>query len=1195
MHAFPASLGYRWSDAPKLVALALLFAGLVRLLLDWFSTQDGLVALVWAPSGVALAALLLWGRRFWLGIFAGSLLHHLISGTVSLGSLAYSAGHALEALLAAWLLQRWLAFDHRLEHVRDYFGLLLAAVTSAAFAALLGGGVVSATGGSAGGSMLLYLLNWWQGDALGMVLVTPFLLIWAQPLELVQGRWRRIEAFLLAVFALVIGGLVFLGSGVTGLSDAPRIYLVFALLPWAVLRFGRHGTSLLIMLAAVLSAIGVLNGSAAFGPIGGATTHYNMWIYLLVLSVVGITSALTLKQLRRAEWRARTAQAETQTLLEQAEQSQLALESTLALQLRAEAALAEQNAFLETMLDNEPECVKLLDAKGRLLQMNRAGLGMLEVDSVEQARETGLASFVQPEFREAFKSLHRRVCAGESGQLQFRIVGRRGTSRWLETHAVSFRATDGDAAGMLAVTRDISRRKYAEARDGLQSQVMRLIATGERLSDVLSSIVAGVESLRPDCRCSVLLLDADGRHLHVGAAPSLPAHFNAAVDGQEIGPRAGSCGTSAWRGERVVVSDVDSDPLWSDYRSLAASAEVKACWSEPIMGTSQRVLGTFATYHRQARAPDSDDIELISSSASLAAIAIERCQAERELRESERRYQRVVDNISDALLVDDAEGRITFANERFLQLFGLTRRQLSQLNFLECVAPELREELEDRHRRRIRGEEVPSEFEFEGVRSDGARMWLEVRVAKVVVDGVVIGTQSLIRDITEQKRSQALIWQQANFDELTGMPNRRMLRDRLEQEIKKSKREGRAMAVLLIDLDRFKEVNDTLGHDAGDLLLVEAAHRIHDCVRETDVVARLGGDEFVVAIGELEGQERVDSIAQDIIARLAAPFLIRGEQAFVSASIGITLYPDDASGVDELLKHADQAMYVAKDAGRNRFSYFTPALQVAAIARLRLTNDLRRALGNGEFRAYFQPVVDLSCGRIVKAEALIRWQHPQRGMVSPADFIPLAESSGLIFDIGDWIFQQAAFWAKRWRSQVADDFQVSVNQSPLEFQREGQRHLEWLAVLRDQGLSGQALVLEITEGLLLDASTAVNDKLIGLSDAGVQVALDDFGTGYSSLAYLKEFDIDYLKVDQRFTRNLAPGSSDMALTEAIIVMAHKLGMRVIAEGVETEAQRDLLAAAGCDYGQGWLFGRPVPAMEFDTLLRAQHPRSSVVG
>ncbi|HEX5755103.1 MAG TPA: EAL domain-containing protein, partial [Arenimonas sp.] len=260
--------------------------------------------------------------------------------------------------------------------------------------------------------------------------------------------------------------------------------------------------------------------------------------------------------------------------------------------------------------------------------------------------------------------------------------------------------------------------------------------------------------------------------------------------------------------------------------------------------------------------------------------------------------------------------------------------------------------------------------------------------------------------------------------------------------------------------------------------------------------------------------------------------------------------------------------------------------------RLRLTNDLRRALGNGEFRAYFQPVVDLPSGRIVKAEALIRWQHPQRGMVSPADFIPLAESSGLIFDIGDWIFQQAAFWAKRWRSQVADDFQVSVNQSPLEFQREGQRHLEWLAALRDQGLSGQALVLEITEGLLLDASSAVNDKLIGLRDAGIQVALDDFGTGYSSLAYLKEFDIDYLKIDQRFTRNLAPGSSDMALTEAIIVMAHKLGMRVIAEGVETEAQRDLLAAAGCDYGQGWLFGRPLAAMEFDSLLRAQHPEHS---
>ncbi|HEX5755211.1 MAG TPA: MASE1 domain-containing protein, partial [Arenimonas sp.] len=560
MHAIPPLGGYRWSDLPKLLGLALLFAGLVKLVLAWFSTQEGLVALVWAPSGVALAALLLWGERFWLGIFAGALLLNISSGQTVFAALAFSAGHALEALLAVWMLERWLHFDRRVEQTRDYLGLLLAAAGAALFAATLGALVLRANGNIDSAQMLPTLLNWWQGDALGMALVTPFLLIWAQPFEFGRGRWRRAEAVLLAAISLIIGGIVFLGADVTGLDETPRLYLMFALLPWAALRFGRHGASLLVMLTAVMAAIGVVQGNVQFGAAGGVLAHYNLWLYLLVLSVVGTTSALTLKQLRRAEWRARAAQTETQALLEQAEQSQAVLESTLASQLRAEAALAEQNAFLETMLDNEPECVKLLDAKGRLQQMNRAGLDMLEVDSVEQAREIGLASFVLPEFREAFQSLHRRVCAGEGGQLQFRVEGRHGTRRWLETHAVPFRASEGDAIGMLAVTRDISRRKYAEARDALQAQVMRLIATGEPLSDVLTCIVAGVEGLRPDCRCSVLLLDADGRHLHIGAAPSLPSHFNAAVEGQEIGPRAGSCGTAAWRGERVVVADIDSDP-----------------------------------------------------------------------------------------------------------------------------------------------------------------------------------------------------------------------------------------------------------------------------------------------------------------------------------------------------------------------------------------------------------------------------------------------------------------------------------------------------------------------------------------------------------------------------------------------------------------------------------------------------------
>jgi diguanylate cyclase (GGDEF)-like protein/PAS domain S-box-containing protein len=453
-------------------------------------------------------------------------------------------------------------------------------------------------------------------------------------------------------------------------------------------------------------------------------------------------------------------------------------------------------------------------------------------------------------------------------------------------------------------------------------------------------------------------------------------------------------------------------------------------------------------------------------------------------------------------------------------------------------------------------------------------------------DGQTDYLLGISENITERKKTESLIWQQANFDSLTGLPNRSRFREQLKQDIAHCKRDKSMLAVLFIDLDRFKEVNDTLGHDKGDALLVEAAARIRACVRETDTVGRQGGDEFTVILSKLFDPNVVGAIAQKIIESLAMPFQLGQEQAFISASIGITVYPNDATEIEELLKHADQALYVAKDSGRNRFGYFTPALQAAALHRMRLTNDLRGALDHNELRVYFQPIVSLETGRVHKAEALIRWQHPQRGMVSPAEFIPLAEASGLIVEIGDWVFRESARWVKRWRDEHDENFQISVNQSPLEFQRQGSRYDRWVEYLRSMDLPGQAIVVEITEGLLLDVTQDVTNKLLKLRDAGIQVALDDFGTGYSSLAYLKKFDIDYLKIDQAFTRNLAAGSSDMALCEAIVVMAHKLGLKVIAEGVETTEQHDLLRGAGCDYDQGYLFARPMPAEEFDAFLRA---------
>jgi len=447
----------------------------------------------------------------------------------------------------------------------------------------------------------------------------------------------------------------------------------------------------------------------------------------------------------------------------------------------------------------------------------------------------------------------------------------------------------------------------------------------------------------------------------------------------------------------------------------------------------------------------------------------------------------------------------------------------------------------------------------------------------------MIGTHT---DITDRKTAEERVWHQAHYDSLTALPNRRMLREKLLAAIADSERTGATLAVLFIDLDHFKEVNDTLGHDSGDMLLVDAAQRIAACLGPQDTVARMGGDEFTVLLASAPQRGHIETMLQRILDRLAAAFALHGEQVFVSASMGIAFYPQDASNVEDLFKHADQALYEAKGAGRNRYRFFTPELQEAALTRLRLAADLRTALVNNEFEVVYQPIVDLASGVVRKAEALLRWHHPLRGAVSPAQFIGIAESTGLILDIGEWVFRQAAAQAKACRGSIHPEFQISVNKSPVQFQTAPA--VPWRATLEGMQLPGNSIAVEITEGLLLEATGSVLTELQDLRKGGIAVSLDDFGTGYSSLTYLQRFATDFVKIDQSFVRNLHMGSTDLALCKAIVTMAHELQMQVVAEGVETAEQRSLLLGAGCDFAQGYLFARPMSVDAFMAFCQAHN-------
>jgi diguanylate cyclase (GGDEF)-like protein/PAS domain S-box-containing protein len=562
--------------------------------------------------------------------------------------------------------------------------------------------------------------------------------------------------------------------------------------------------------------------------------------------------------------------------------------------------------------------------------------------------------------------------------------------------------------------------------------------------------------------------------------------------------------------------------------------------------------------------------------------------SEAQLQETEARWKLALESTGDGVWDWHIQDDVEYYSTRYKEMYGYGGDKVWQRSddYADLVHPDDKAQMVHDQQAHFAGKTTNYVNEHRVRCKDGSWKWILSRgtVISRDPDGKPLRMLGTHTDISKRKEIDALILQQANFDALTGLPNRRMLRERLEAEMRTCADNEQRMAVLFIDLDHFKEVNDALGHAKGDDLLIEAGRRIRERLRDGDTVARMGGDEFTVLLTNISDSAHTQRIVEGILGAMTTAFQLGDDQVFVSASIGITRFPDDAAEVESLLKNADQALYVAKGAGRNRFSFFTPALKEAALVRARLTYDLRAGLAQQQFLMVYQPIMNLVTGIVHKAEALIRWRHPMRGLISPAEFIPIAEASGLIIDIGDWAFRDVAQQTRIWRSSVCPDFQVSVNKSPAQFHHDGGSNQAWLDHLQELGLPGESIVVEITEGLLLEASASVNRQLLEMRDAGIQVSLDDFGTGYSSLSYLQKFDIDYIKIDQSFIRSLKPASKELALCKAMIVMAHELGIKVIAEGIETEEQRDLLIAAGCDSGQGYLFAQPMIAADFDAYM-----------
>ncbi|HZV62698.1 MAG TPA: EAL domain-containing protein [Methylophilaceae bacterium] len=554
-----------------------------------------------------------------------------------------------------------------------------------------------------------------------------------------------------------------------------------------------------------------------------------------------------------------------------------------------------------------------------------------------------------------------------------------------------------------------------------------------------------------------------------------------------------------------------------------------------------------------------------------------------ELRRHDERWKLALEAAGDGVWDWDLVADQIFYPIPWAKIVGLEERENHSFpteEWKQLIHPDDLNHVLSKVELHLRGREKTYSVEYR-LRGKDDWLWVLARGAVVCHDenGKPTRMVGTITDITESKSTEQKIWYEANFDNLTDLPNRRLFRDRLEQEMRKAQRSGHCVALLFIDLDRFKEVNDLWGHDTGDLLLVEAARRIQNCVRSSDTVARLGGDEFTVILTDFNEKLHVEEISNKLLEALTASFTLGEEEACISASIGITIYPPDATDAEALIRNADQAMYNAKKFGRNQFSFFTKAMQDEAFARLKLIGELREGLARHQFHVVYQPIIELATGRVTKAEALLRWEHPDMGDINPVKFIPLAEESGVINQLGDWVFREAASASVEFNKKYGPNFEISVNRSAMQFQGTG-GEFNWAEHLKSMGIQRNSISVEITEGMLVDATPRVVETLLQYRDAGIQVAIDDFGTGYSSMAYLKEFDIDYLKIDQSFIKDINTNPSSSAIARSIIAMAHELDLKVVAEGIETQEQQDVLIAAKCDYGQGFLFSQPLPLSTF---------------
>ena len=769
-------------------------------------------------------------------------------------------------------------------------------------------------------------------------------------------------------------------------------------------------------------------------------------------------------------------------------------------------------------------------------------------------------------------------------KLDFRKIKKDGTTCWVQERIVPILTENGETLFLLSCE-DISKQKVDEILLQKTNHIHEQIIKGVDLSNILTEIIMTVESINKEVKGSILLLNKDNSLYH-GAGPSLHPDYINYIDGVEIGLNVGSCGTAAYTKQRVIVEDIDTSPLWKPYAHETKKYGLRACWSEPIIASTGEVFGTFALYQSIPAVPTDMDIKLIETFTSLASLAIEYHETKENLIVSEHHFEPLFQNNLDAVFKLDLNGIMVDCNSSTEILTGYNQNEIRKMHFTQFIVEKDMLMTIEAFQRSLQG--IPVQLECLIVRKDGTHRFIYVTTVPVIIRGQLTSIFGIARDVTEQKKNEETIIKMAYHDSLTGLPNRRLLLEKIEEAIAISNQTNVPFYVLYIDLDRFKNVNDSLGHKYGDMLLNVIANRIIQLAGPSDTVSRIGGDEFTILIRSESSLDNITKKCEELLSELKRPIKIAQHDLRITPSIGVTSYPcitdcTCSNDVEKVLNRADLAMYKAKAEGGNKYLLYKEEMAVERQRHIYLENYLKFALEKDEFSIAYQPILEVESRKIVGAEALLRWYCPKLGHVSPVQFIPVAEESGFIIDLGKWVIQQVCKQHATWRDERHIPLRIAVNISMHQLQeKDFWRTVD--SILKDHNMDPSFLEVEVTESTIMQDERNVLNNITELKNLGIKISIDDFGTGYSSLTYLKQFSIDCLKIDKSFIAELPDHNFNKAITDTICSLATTLNIRLIAEGVEEEAQYHYLKQIGVHEAQGYLFSRPMPVTDFNKLL-----------